>query len=171
MLGEDPLSGLRYQVGSGAGISVWYDSWLPLPHNFQPYSVPVVGWEDLEAIDLIDPVSREWQMHMLEELFTSHEVSLIYGIPLSKRSLANMFMWHFDKKGCYSVKSGYRVWMENFGSSGIAASSSGSALSRYWSTVLSLRLPGKIKVFLWRLLRDVVPTRSTLALSEEGAYG
>lgn len=49
-------------------ISVWNDRWLPFPYNFKPFSLPVVGTEDLTVEHLIDHNSKEWLDLAVNEL-------------------------------------------------------------------------------------------------------
>ncbi|XP_062028747.1 uncharacterized protein LOC133744696 [Rosa rugosa] len=141
-------TGMRFQVGSGHDISVWDDKWLPVPYNFKPFSLPMEGLEDLKVVDLIDPDVKAWQLDLLQELFTPHEVDVIASIPLSLRHTEDRLVWHFDKKGCYNVKSGYFAWREAREASSTASSSSnatGRQLGRYWAAVWKMHVPAKVK--------------------------
>lgn len=100
---------MRFQVGTGADTSVWFDPWIPRPHTFRPCLPVMEGLEDMKVEDLIDPVTCEWMLDWLEELLTPDEVELIQKIPLSMRRPLDRMIWHFDKHGLYSVKSGYHV--------------------------------------------------------------
>lgn len=116
--------GLRFQVGSGIDISVWQDRWIPIPYGFKPYTEPMEGLEDLRVADLIDPVDRVWQPHLLQGLFTNHEAEAILKIPLSLRNPVDRLVWHFDRSGRYNVKSGYWAWKSISAAPTIASSSS-----------------------------------------------
>ncbi|KAL6133592.1 hypothetical protein ACLB2K_065827 [Fragaria x ananassa] len=103
------LKGVRYQISTGENVSVWDDPWIPRPHTFKPYSGVMEGLEELKVVDLIDPDSLEWMVDLLEELFFDDEVDMIKKIPLSVRNPPDRLVWHFDKHGSYTVKSGYHV--------------------------------------------------------------
>ncbi|KAL6194310.1 hypothetical protein ACLB2K_035394 [Fragaria x ananassa] len=103
------VNGSRYLVGSGTSISVWTDPWLPRPYTFKPCLPVMEGLEDLVVADLIDENTRSWSLEWLEELFTHEEVDMIQRIPLSARRGADVLIWHYDKRGQYSVNSGYKV--------------------------------------------------------------
>ncbi|XP_024178113.1 uncharacterized protein LOC112184048 [Rosa chinensis] len=51
----------------------------------------------------------EWNVPLLEALFTPMEVGIIASIPLSLRGADDNFVWHYDKRGNYGVRSGYHV--------------------------------------------------------------
>ncbi|KAL6226980.1 hypothetical protein ACLB2K_000939 [Fragaria x ananassa] len=157
--------GMRFQVGNGVDISVWHDRWIPVPYGFKPYSEPMEGLDDLKVVDLLDPDERGWQINLLRELFTEHEVELIAKIPLSLGNPNDRLVWHFDKSGRYSVKSGYWAWKTLSIAPTHASTSStivGGQLARYLSALWRLQMPTKVKVFCWRLLRDAIPTRMAL---------
>jgi hypothetical protein len=67
----------------------------------------------------------------------------------------DVLAWHFDKKGCFSVKSAYRVHRDvvkrnsNHGAMGGAASSAGTG--EFWKKLWKMDCMPKVKHFLWRL--------------------
>lgn len=67
----------------------------------------------------------------------------IKGIPIN-RNLEDKLIWHYDKLGIYSVKSEYKLYINNKISN---ASSSSSPLSRIWKNLWKLRVPSKVKHF------------------------
>lgn len=66
-------------------------------------------------------------------------------------------VWHYSKDGCYTVKSGYRLIMN-----GICDSTHLRVPGDWWK-LWDLRVPPKIKSFLWRAARDCLSTRVKLA--------
>ncbi|KAK2656737.1 hypothetical protein Ddye_009789 [Dipteronia dyeriana] len=50
-----------------------------------------------------------WNEAITLESFSSKESSLILNIPYSSKPLLDKLMWHYDKFGCYLVKSGYHM--------------------------------------------------------------
>lgn len=148
--------GIRYQIGVGGNVSLWNDPWLPLPHSFKPFSAPMEGTESWMVSDIIDNANGEWVSSVIDELFTKEEANIILKIPLSLRSSDDRLIWHYDTKGIYSVKSGYHVARiaENLGNH---ASSSGSVSANLWNIIWRLRIPPKVRSFVWRLLRGIIP--------------
>lgn len=101
--------GVRYQVGDGSNIRIWKDPWMPLPHSFRPFFPAMETTEDMMVEELIDVEAKEWMIFMLKELFSKEEVEIIARIPLSLRQANDRLVWHFDKKGLFSVKSAYHM--------------------------------------------------------------
>ncbi|KAL5802859.1 hypothetical protein ACOSQ4_031164 [Xanthoceras sorbifolium] len=83
----------------------------------------------------------------------------ILEIPLSLGDCADSLIWHFDKSGEYSVKSGYRVAaQEKLSRSG----SSSSPDSKWWLALWNLNIPPKIKIFIWRVCNNAIPSLCNL---------
>ena len=163
LAGRDILSkGLRYQIGMGTKVSLWSDPWLPLPFSFKPFSSPMEGTEAWVVGDLIDKESGEWLTTVIHDLFSTEEAHLILKIPLSLRNTEDRLIWHYDSKGVFSVKSGYHVAfsMERMASQ---ASSSGGPRNDLWIKIWKLCIPPKVRLFVWRLLRGILPTKVALA--------
>lgn len=65
------------------------------------------GTANMRVAELMDAECGKWNIRLLRELFTVAQVETIARIPLSLVGGEDRIMWHFDKKGVYSVKSGY----------------------------------------------------------------
>ncbi|KAL6128596.1 hypothetical protein ACLB2K_071951 [Fragaria x ananassa] len=142
---------MKAELKAGASFtwrSIMAGRWIPVPYGFKPYSEPMEGLDDLKVADLIDPDERDWQIHLLRELFTEHEVELIAKIPLSLGNPNDRLVWHFEKSGRYSGKSGYWTWKTLSIAPTHASSSSsivGGQLARYWSALWRLQMPAKVQ--------------------------
>ncbi|KAK8512489.1 hypothetical protein V6N12_075067 [Hibiscus sabdariffa] len=121
------------------------------------------GWEDgrirnheiyiryTNVPDLIDQTSKLWKYEVLQELFDDDHVSRICSIPLARPDLADEIVWRYEGLSCYSVKSGYKL-LQNF------QPISSIPFSGFYNVVWSLSLPSKIKIHLWRLSKNFLPT-------------
>lgn len=56
---------------------------------------------------LIDENFNSRNVRAMEENCTPEEVNNIMAIPVSMFQGDDIFVWHYNKKGTYSVKSGY----------------------------------------------------------------
>ncbi|KAF4385363.1 hypothetical protein G4B88_026646 [Cannabis sativa] len=64
------------------------------------------------------------------------DVDAILGIPLGSSDCADRWCWHYSSNGSYTVKSGYAVALDV--------------------------VPQKVKIFLWRMYHQALPTNSQL---------
>ena len=87
------------------------------------------------------------------------DAAIILKIPLPKEHLDDEVLWHYDKRGEYSVKSGYQLALRmKF----LDAPSSPERRSQYWSALWSLELPQKITIFMWRESNNLLPSTENL---------
>jgi hypothetical protein len=91
------------------------------------------------------------------------DIEEITSIPLSTRRLEDCSAWHFEKKGIFSVRSAYRMiqntkrvreaWLEERASSSYHKREEGASTSLW-----KIKVPSKIRAFLWRLAKQSIPT-------------
>lgn len=88
------------------------------------------------------------------------EVDIILRIPLSLRRTEDRLVWHYDKKGMYSVRNGYHGARMEEGKKDSASSSNGvvGAKGKYWNVIWHSKIPPKVRVFVWRLVKGILPT-------------
>lgn len=68
-------------------------------------------------------------------------------------------MWHYDKRGEYSVKSGYQLAQKiQFPNN----PSSSSNNHKQWNALWALDLSEKIKIFIWRAFHNLLPIAENL---------
>ncbi|KAK9924950.1 hypothetical protein M0R45_033291 [Rubus argutus] len=165
LAGKKVLSkGIRFQIGIGNNVSLWNDPWLPLPHNFKPFSSPREGTESWKVGDIINQQSHNWIHPVISELFSKAEVELILKIPLSHSTAEDRLIWHFDTKGRFYVKSGYHIARitEDLKNQAFSSSGRSNLGMPFWNRIWHACIPPKVRVFIWRLIRGVLPTRVAL---------
>nr|ABN06084.1 Polynucleotidyl transferase, Ribonuclease H fold [Medicago truncatula] len=87
----------------------------------------------------------------------SHDIaSAIINTPLFSKVQHDRIIWKAENDGKYSVRSAYTLCVEELIDT--------SFLRRpgYWSDIWRLKVPPKIKNFMWRVCRGVLPTRNKL---------
>jgi hypothetical protein len=77
--------GLIWRVGDGKSIKIWEDCWLPTPHTNKVQTCPQSMDCNSLVASLIDPLTRNWNFDLLQEVFQHEEalvISNIYLCPL-----------------------------------------------------------------------------------------
>ena len=97
--------GSRWRVGNGQSILVHKSNWLPRPLTFKPISRPNLP-ADAVVAELIDD-EHSWNERLIYSLFDKMDAEAIVRIPLPRIPMRDEVIWHYDKRGQYSVKSGY----------------------------------------------------------------
>ncbi|GKC58092.1 protein SCAI [Tanacetum coccineum] len=83
-------------------------------------------------------------------------------IPISQSGSPNKLVWHFESKGQYTVKSGYKqalLWRKN-GYLGVQPSS--NQPSKFWTKLWNIPTQPKVKLFLWKAISNSVATMDNL---------
>lgn len=150
-------AGTRWRMGSGDKIRILEDAWLQ--DNANHYIVsrhPALQNQNVTC--LMKTGTREWDGEVIQDLFEVRDQILIYGIPLSNGQEDDIRYWFRDRSGLFTVKSVYNLlqdlngdWVEN-------------ANSGFWRRLWNLKIPPKVKNFLWRAANGYLPTKAALRL-------
>lgn len=100
--------------------------------------------------------TKIWNRAHIHQLFSGEEAEAILRMPLMNSGTTDTRIWSYEKLASSSVISGYHVFMERFGN--IDSLKFDGNLMSFWK----LHVPPKVKVFLWRVCRDCIPTRIRL---------
>ncbi|KAK8532528.1 hypothetical protein V6N12_053966 [Hibiscus sabdariffa] len=150
-------------IGYGENINIWKEPWLPGPSGGFVRNQSI-NYNYTRVSDLIDAPTVTWKVDVLEALLDEDHVQRIYAIPLSTSGLHDELVWRYDGAGCYtvSIKSGYRLLREGTPNvSGMSASSS-LHLSKFFSELWAITLPAKVKITMWRIVNNFMPTFDNL---------
>ena len=83
----------------------------------------------------------------------------IIKIPLPRRPMRDEIIWHYDRKGQYTVKSGYQIALSlKF----LASPTSLGAAQNQWNIIWLLTLLEKIMIFSWRAAKNLLPLAENL---------
>lgn len=157
MWGKDLLSkGIRYRIGNGKLTKMFLDPWIPKEITFKPTCTNPES-SNLKVADFILP-SGCWDSQKLKDNVLSPDYEAIRSIPINK-NLEDKLIWHYDKTGSYTVKSGYKLF-SNLKREGISSSSNN--MSNIWNNLWKLNIPAKIKHFCWRSLNNIIPNNVNL---------
>ncbi|XP_058725683.1 uncharacterized protein LOC131596977 [Vicia villosa] len=110
--------------------------------------------------DLIDSDLRCWKRDLISNCFGPVTCSQICSIPLSWSSLDDTIIWHAEKDGTYSVKSAYHILRAKRDARDPGPSS--RSQSRIWKQIWNAPIHTRVRNFLWRLVKDILPIRVNL---------
>jgi ribonuclease HI len=164
--GRDALKlGLVKRIGSGEQTKIWSENWLPRDSR----RLPVTSINESPPVwvsQLIDQSSRSWNLEQLNANFIQMDIDIIRSIPLGLANHDDFWAWHFERHGNFSVRSAYKLltktknereaWLDE------KASSSGCNDQKNWTSLWRTKVPSKIRVFLWRLSHQSLPTGNVL---------
>ncbi|KAK9270863.1 hypothetical protein L1049_026449 [Liquidambar formosana] len=152
--------GVRWRIGNGKSVDIWKEKWLPTPTSFKVTSPRQILNEGALVSDLIDAEKKEWRKSLVNSIFLPHEAAIICQIPLSNRLPDDRPMWHYHPKGFFTVRSAYLMEMDTLRRqrsdiTGEGSSGDGNAVGAF---VWSQPVPNKVKHFVWRAVKGILPT-------------
>jgi hypothetical protein len=99
--------GYIWRIGDGASVNIWDDPWLPKLWD-RKVSTPRNGNLLGKVADLINPIYGSWDEQLVQDTFDEEEANLILSLPVNT-NMRDFIAWHFDDKGCHSVKQAYKL--------------------------------------------------------------
>ena len=155
------IDGIKRNIGTGAETKVWEDAWIPTDPARAVKPKSAIIDKELRLHHLIDFDSNEWKVGLINEVIDAEDIPRILSLRLRKTGRKDSYSWKHTNSGCYSVKSGYAIAVEQRKKSqGIVLMepSCNSLKSKVWK----LKAPRKIKQFLWQALSGYVAAASKL---------
>ncbi|VFQ67193.1 unnamed protein product [Cuscuta campestris] len=144
--------GVRRRIGDGRKTLTWGPPWMASHSNSVVDSSPPLFMPNMPVHFLIDERSNCWRMEVVRQWFPSVVADRILRTPFSAAHEDGWF-WAGTLHGGYSVKDGYR---RHVGEVEVAANEVNS--TRCWH----IPVAPKIKVCLWRAIKNILPTISNL---------
>lgn len=110
--------------------------------------------------ELIDYDTKQWNRDLIFHSFNNYAAHQIIKIPLSMRQPEDKIIWHWEKDGIYSVRSAHHALCdENFSNQPESSSANNPVI---WKQIWNTPASRSVQNFLWRLPKDILPTRSNL---------
>lgn len=141
------------RVGRGNIVSVINDPWLPDIND--PYiHTRSEAIHNAKVSALMSTDENQWDRDLILDIFDERDAMLILSIPINTEE-EDTWYWKYEKMGNYTVKSAYNslslnsgnVQIDNFG---------------FWRQLWNLKIPPKVKHFLWRAVNGCLPTKDNL---------
>jgi hypothetical protein len=110
--------------------------------------------------ELLDIDGRGCDFNKINQIFNQPDTEEIAKIKIPTRLSEDFIAWHREKSGVFSVRSAYNLALKLKLGRGVQASSSAPDRARkLWQRVWSGHVPLKVNVFIWKLARNILPTR------------
>jgi len=154
--GNDACGGARWSIGSGTCIHILYEPWL---HNGERIDSNIQGAHFVRNAlinCLFDPYGKSWNELVVRQVFNKDLAYKIPNTPLFEQVQQDKMIWKAGKNGRYSVCNAYRLCVNEL------VDLSHLHRSGYWSGMLKLKSPPKVKNLILRMCRDCLPTRVRL---------
>lgn len=100
------IKGMRYIIGDGSYTDMWKDSWLPLHPPRPPRSREEVC-DNTKVQSYMKEGSQEWNLEKLRAEVVDEDYNTIVALKISSKAHQDLYGWHYNEDGIYTVKSGY----------------------------------------------------------------
>lgn len=150
------VKGACYKIGDGTSINVWNDLWVPWIQGFIPTpKEEVLTQSPIMVSHLFNPDLHSSKPNLIRELFDPTSAQAILSIPIPFRPSQDKLIWVPNSKGCFIVKLSYQTIRD--------LSSPQPPSENHWKHIWRLNIPERTKMFLWRIVANVLPTRDNLS--------
>ena len=154
--------GSRWRIGNGEKVRVWGDRWLPISSTYQVVTPCLEAGSEVMVNTLFDHQNGEWNLEALRNILMPFDVESILSIALSPTLLEDRFIWALTSFGKFSVKSAYKVALQERSEQLSEESSNAMCMKEFWKFIWRLRVPNKIRNFTWQACRNILPTKANL---------
>ena len=143
-------------------IPIWNSPWVPSIPSFShsPSFLSFIHSFDMMVSDMMvsDLINQNatWNIPLISSLFDSQSVREIQKIVINS-SPGSDFLWTSSPSGKFSSSSAYRLI-----SSQSVSTYSSPLEPRHWKLLWKLNLNARLKLFLWKIAWDILPTKARL---------
>ncbi|XP_040869516.1 uncharacterized protein [Glycine max] len=156
-------SGMQWKVGCGDQTKFWEDKWvcgeMSLAEKFpRLYSISLQQQNFIQQMGSLKDNGWEWNFTWRRLCFDNEIDSATVFLNEIQDMIfphqgPDVWEWTANPTGQYTANNAYKVLME-----GAAAVTQEDCFAKLWS----IKVPSKIAIFAWRLIRDRLPTRHKL---------
>jgi hypothetical protein len=123
--------------------------------------------DELKVIFLIDRISGCWDEDLVRACFSAADSDLVLKIALNMNRIQDFVSWLHTKSGIYTVKSAYLMARtESFylceSVNWRGTTSNQTRLAKEWKQPWAIKAPPKMKIVLWSLAHNCLPTGQQL---------
>lgn len=165
--GRDILpQGVIRRTGDGKTTEIWSQNWIPRDSFKRPIT-SLLPNPPMMVAHLIVASSASWKEDLVWVTFTHFDAEEILRIPLCTRIVDDFWAWHEESRGGFSVRLPYRMilrtklnreaWLNEE-----EGPSSDQQEQNKWSRIWHIKVPSKLRMFVWRLARQSMPTGDLL---------
>ena len=150
-------------MGNGRLIHIWEEKWLPTPITYNVISPPR-PFDDFTMVSaLIDHETKRWKVELIRAVFLPFKANTILNMPLSYNLPEDKLIWTGNRRGDFTINSAYYIACSLVEAEETSESSSGNPRTPFWKKIWHLKIPSKIRIFVWRACMNGLSTRLNLS--------
>ncbi|OMP12130.1 reverse transcriptase [Corchorus capsularis] len=156
----------QWLIRGGSDVHIWTDKWVLKQGKVELRDDEAsidLDWQPKMVSELIDKENVIWRTELIEDRVFERTVQAIQNMPINEEGGQDRLIWPADRNGEYSVKTGYivkktqeeKIMKRN-------PSSSHTVATKTWRIIWSMKVPRKIRSFLWRVCSNSIATNYLL---------
>ncbi|KAK2380515.1 hypothetical protein QL285_068207 [Trifolium repens] len=110
-------SGNRWRIGNGNNIPLWKENWLADALPLEPVNNNDLFYADILVSDIMELNPKKWNSDIVLSLFDDPTAARILATPLYPSVTDDRRIWRGESNGDYSVKSAYRICVQDLDTS------------------------------------------------------
>jgi hypothetical protein len=140
-------------------LPIWCTPWIPTIPDFRPSPKFPNNRNQASFLisDFINPVTSSWNLPMLNAIFDASSVQEILKVRISQESKPH-YIWTPACSGKYSTGSAYLQILKAENSASLSFAPAG-----IWKSIWKLNLNDRLRLFLWKIAWNILPTQARLA--------
>ncbi|KAH9768702.1 reverse transcriptase domain-containing protein [Citrus sinensis] len=146
------VKGSHIKIGSGQQVQINKDPWRHDADNGFITTELAKNIATATVNCLMALGQRRCDNDLVVDVFNTRDAAMILQVPLNTRQDNDRWFWLADPNGEFTVRSCYNL----------LNSVSDVPNSKVWKFLWGLEAPGKVKQFLWRSLKNILPTADNL---------
>ncbi|KAL0314573.1 UNVERIFIED_CONTAM: putative mitochondrial protein [Sesamum angustifolium] len=154
---QQVCGGLRWRIRSGRSVRIWEIPGSRAPSLFLSFLRQIHSLICV-SVTLSMPLRRSG-ITVSFASFWQDDIDVILAIPLSLIDGEDFPIWHHTHNGLFSVRSAYHVALSLAHQ---PLPSSSNLASPVWKTIWKANVPSKIRVFIWKVAHNALPTGRNL---------
>lgn len=155
------LAGLKRVIGNGLDTNVWIDKWLFEENARRPVNLQSLMNINLKVHELIDPLTRTWNVALLRDLFPLNDDNLIMKQqPWSE--IDDFYCWAGTNNRVYNVKTGYELSSKRAHKRLFFEAGEFPSINPILDNIWLLKISSKIQVFLWKAVKGAIAVEDRL---------
>lgn len=155
--------GSCWRVGNGESINTRRDFWIPGLAGEKIKSN--LTFEGNTQVQSLINSQDEWKEEALNSRFLPYEVDAIRRIPIMGHDVPDRRYLILEKKGTYTVKTGYGAAFQDTVKNDLHSDKvCSSKKDHLWKALWNLELPPKVKIFMWKIGQNIIATEANIVM-------
>ncbi|KAL0443688.1 UNVERIFIED_CONTAM: hypothetical protein Slati_2091500 [Sesamum latifolium] len=144
-------AGSRWQVRNGLSISILHDCWIARSLLFRVIAA-LHSLNPEATMDVLLTGDGTWNKDLINVVFVPDDAEAILHTSIGGE--VDTLRWHYEKYGCFTVRSAFRLAYREARHESSAHDETSSARLVNWSFIWSACVPPKVRLFAWIVCRN-----------------